>query len=195
MSADLTVSLDTVQLKFDDRTLVVQQAGQDVRIAGVSGPAGSLSYCGAFSSSQTQTAAAGSAVAMTLNTTDISVGVSVENSSRMVITNPGVWNVQFSAQLFKSSGGHEDVSIWLAQNGSPVANSTTDVQIAGNNTAMVAAWNWVIRTTAVNEYVQLFWSSPVGDVALTAVGTRTAPVRPAVPSVIATVTPVLVNPW
>ena len=195
MSADLTVSLDTVQLKFDDRTLVVQQAGQDVRIAGVSGPAGSLSYCGAFSSSQTQTAVAGSAVAMTLNTTDISVGVAVENSSRMVIANPGVWNVQFSAQLKKSSGGSEDVCIWLRQNGSDVANSATDVQIAGNNTAEVAAWNWVIRTTTVNEYVQMMWSPQHADISLIAVGTRTAPVRPAVPSVIATVTPVLVNPW
>ena len=195
MSADLTVRLDTVQLKFDDRTLVVQQSAHDVVSVGVAGPAGSLSYCGAFSSSQTQTAAAGSAVAMTLNTTDIAVGVAVEDSSRMVIANPGVWNVQFSAQLFKSSGGHEDVSIWLAQNGSAVTNSTTDVQIAGNNTATVAAWNWVIRTTAINEFVQLMWSNPSGDISLTAIASRTAPVRPAVPSVIATVTPVLVNPW
>ena len=195
MSADLTVRLDTVQLKSDDRTLVVQQSGQDVRIAGVSGPAGSLSYCGAFSSSQTQTAAAGSAVAMTFNTTEISVGVEIQNSSRMVIANPGIWNVQFSAQLLKNSGGHEDVSIWLAQNGSPVANSTGDVQIAGNNTAVIAAWNYVIQTTTINEFLQLMWCSPAGDIALTAVASRTAPVRPAVPSVIATVTPVLVNPW
>lgn len=195
MSADLTVRLDTVQLKSDDRTLVVQQSGQDVRIAGVSGPAGSLSYCGAFSSSQTQTAAAGSAVAMTFNTTEISVGVEIQNSSRMVIANPGIWNVQFSAQLLKNSGGHEDVSIWLAQNGSPVANSTGDVQIAGNNTAVIAAWNYVIQTTTINEFLQLMWSSPVGDITLAAVASRTAPVRPAIPSVIATVTPVLVNPW
>lgn len=195
MSADLTVRLDTVQLKSDDRTLVVQQSGQDVRIAGVSGPAGSLSYCGAFSSSQTQTAAAGSAVAMTFNTTEISVGVEIQNSSRMVIANPGIWNVQFSAQLLKNSGGHEDVSIWLAQNGSPVANSTGDVQIAGNNTAVIAAWNYVIQTTTINEFLQLMWSSPAGDIALTAVASRTAPIRPAIPSVIATVTPVLVNPW
>lgn len=195
MSADLIVNLDSVSLSFDDRTLVVQQSAHDVVSVGVAGPAGSLSYCGAFSSSETQIAAAGSAVAMTLNTTDISVGVSISNSSRMVISNPGVWNVQFSAQLVKSSGGHETVSIWLAQNGSAVANSTTDVQIEGNNAEMVAAWNWVVRTTAVNEYVELMWSNPVGDVSLVAVGTRTGPVRPAVPSVIATVTPVLVNPW
>lgn len=195
MSADLTVVLDSVQLKFDDRTLVVQQSGQDVRVAGVAGPAGSLSYCGAFSSSATQTAAAGSAVAMTLNTTDISVGVEVQNSSQIVIANPGVWNVQFSVQLQKSTGGTEAVSVWLRQNGSDVANSATDVQMQGNGTAEVAAWNWVIRTSAANENVQLMWSSPSGHISLIAVGTRTAPVRPAVPSVIATVTPVLVNPW
>ena len=195
MSVDLTLRLDTVQFKSDDRTVVLQQGSSNVIAAGVAGPAGSLSYCGAFSSSETQTAGAGSAVAMTLNTTDISVGVSVENSSQIVIASPGVWNVQFSAQLKKSSGGSEDVCIWLRQNGSDVANSATDVQIAGNNTAEVAAWNLVIRTTAVNEYVQLMWSPQHADISLIAVGSRTGPVRPAVPSVIATVTPVLVNPW
>lgn len=195
MTVDLTLRPDDVKLKFDDRSLVVQQMQHDVVSVGVAGPAGSLSYCGAFSSSQTQTAAAGSAVAMTLNTTEISVGVAVESSSRIVISNPGIWDVQFSVQLLKTSGGHENVSIWLAQNGSPVANSATDLQIEGNNTAMVGAWNWVIRTTAINEYVQVMWSNPVGDIRLDAVGVRTAPVRPAVPSVIVTVTPVLVNPW
>jgi len=195
VSVDVTLRLDAVQLKSDDRTVVLQQGSSNVIAAGVAGPAGSLSYCGAFSSTQTQTAAAGSAVAMTLNTTDLSVGVEIANSSRMVIANPGVWNVQFSAQLKKSSGGSEDVTIWLRLNGSDVANSATDVQIAGNNTATVAAWNWVVRTTAINDYLQLMWSPQHADISLIAVGTRTAPVRPAVPSVIATVTPVLVNPW
>lgn len=195
MSVDLVLQIDTVQLKSDDRTVVLQQGSSNVVAAGVAGPAGSLSYCGAFSSTQTQTAAAGSAVAMTLNTTDIGVGVSIENSSRMVISNPGVWNVQFSAQVLKSSGGSEDVTIWLRLNGSDIANSATDLQIAGNNTATVAAWNWVIRTTGVNDYVQVMWSPQHADISLVAVPSRTGPVRPAVPSVIATVTPVLVNPW
>ncbi len=195
MSVDVTLRLDTVQLKSDDRTVVLQQGSSNVIAAGVAGPAGSLSYCGAFSSTQTQSVAADSAAAMTLNTTDLSVGVSVENSSQIVIASPGVWNVQFSAQILKSSGGSSDVSIWLAQNGSPVANSATDVRVQGNGQEEVAAWNWVIRTSAVNEYVQLMWSHDSGTVSLYALGTRTAPVRPAVPSVIATVTPVLVNPW
>ena len=195
MSVDVTLRLDAVQLKSDDRSIVLQQGSSNVIAAGVAGPAGSLSYCGAFSSTQTQTAAAGSAVAMTLNTTDIGVGVEIQNSSQIVIASPGVWNVQFSAQLQKSTGGSEAVCIWLRQNGSDVANSATDVQVDGNNTALVAAWNWVIRTTAVNENVQIMWSSPSGHISLIAVASRTGPVRPAVPSVIATVTPVLVNPW
>jgi hypothetical protein len=195
VSVDVTLRLDAVQLKSDDRTVVLQQGSSNVIAAGVAGPAGSLSYCGAFSSTQTQSVASDSAAAMTLNTTDISVGVSVENSSQIVIASPGVWNVQFSAQILKSSGGSSDVSIWLAQNGSPVANSATDVRVQGNGQEEVAAWNWVIRTTTVNEYVELMWSHDSGTVSLYALGTRTAPVRPAVPSVIATVTPVLVNPW
>jgi hypothetical protein len=195
VSVDVTLRLDTVQLKSDDRTMVLQQDSSNVIAAGVAGPAGSLSYCGAFSSTQTQSVASDSAAAMTLNTTDLSVGVSIENSSHIVIASPGIWNVQFSAQILKSSGGSSDVSIWLAQNGSAVANSATDVRVQGNGAEEVAAWTWVVRTSAVNEYVELMWSHDSGTVSLYALGTRTAPVRPAVPSVIATVTPVLVNPW
>ena len=195
MSVSLTVQQDTVRLRTGGSAMVVQQSAHDVVAAGVAGPAGSLGYFGAFSSSQTQTVGAGTAVAMTLNTVDDAVGVSVTDGSRVVLSNPGVWNVQFSAQLRKTSGGTGTISIWLAQNGSPVARSCTDVKVQGNNTEEVAAWNWVTRTTGVNEYVQVMWSDTTGDVALYAVGTRTGPVRPAVPSVILTVTPVLANPF
>lgn len=194
MTVNVTLRQSVVRLKSADRSVQLRQDSHDVVASGVAGPAGSLGYFGAFSSSETQTMVAGTAVPMTLNTTDDAVGVSVSNGSRVVLSNPGVWNVQFSAQLVKSSGGTGEVSIWLAKNGSPVAGSCTDVQVQGNATEEVAAWNWVIRTTGINEYVQVMWSDTTGDVSLYAVGTRTGPVRPAVPSVILTVTPVLVNP-
>ena len=195
MSESLTVRQDTVTLRAGGGAVVVQQSAHDVVAAGVAGPAGSLSYCGAFSSSQTQPASAGSAVAMTFNTTEISLGVSVANSSQLVIASPGVWNIQFSAQLRKSTGGTEAISIWLRQNGTNVVDSAGDVQMEGNNTSVIASWNYVIRTTGINETVQFMWSSPSGHISLLAIPARTGPVRPAVPSVIATVTPVLVNPY
>ena len=194
MSVELTVRQSAVQLRTSTNTVQLTQAGNQVVAAGVAGPAGSLGYFGAFSSSQTQTVGAGTAVPMMLDTTDDAVGVSIVDGSRVVLSNPGVWNVQFSAQTLKTSGGTGTISIWLAQNGSPVARSCTDVKVQGNNTEEVAAWNWVVRTTGVNEYVQVMWSDTTGDVTLYAVGTRTGPVRPAVPSVILTVTPVLANP-
>lgn len=195
MSVSLTVQQDTVQLRAGGSAVVVQQSSHDVVAAGVAGPAGSLGYFGAFQSTEIQTVAAGTAVPMTLNTTDDAVGVSIADGSRVVLSNPGVWNVQFSAQLLKTSGGTSVISIWLAKNGSPVAGSCTDVTVQGNNSEAVAAWNWLVRTTGVNEYVQVMWSDTTGDVSLHVHPVRTGPVRPAVPSVILTVTPVLANPY
>ena len=195
MSVALTVRQDTVQLRANGSAVVVRQSAHDVVAAGVAGPAGSLGYFGAFSSTETQTVAADTAVPMTLDTVDDAVGVSITDGSRVVLSNPGVWNVQFSAQLLKSSGGTGVISIWLAKNGSPVAGSCTDVQVQGNATEAVAAWNWLVRTTGVNEYLQVMWSDTTGDVTLHAHPARTGPVRPSVPSVILTVTPVLANPY
>lgn len=195
MSVALTVRQDTVQLRANGSAVVVQQSAHDVVAAGVAGPAGSLGYFGAFSSTETQTVAAGTAVPMTLDTVDDAVGVLITDGSRVVLSNPGVWNVQFSAQLLKTSGGTGVISIWLAKNGSPVAGSCTDVQVQGNATEAVAAWNWLVRTTGVNEYLQVMWSDTTGDVTLHAHPARTGPVRPSVPSVILTVAPVLANPY
>ena len=51
----------------------------------------------------------------------------------------------------------------------------------------MSAWNFVI-TLAADDYLQLMWSSANTAVQLTAEGAATAPVRPEIPSVIATLT-------
>jgi hypothetical protein len=147
-------------------------------------------YYGAFSDSTTQTISANTATPMTFNTTEESFGVSIGSpSSRIVIANAGTYNVQFSAQLDKTDAGSDDVTIWLDIDGNNVARSATDLTIAGNNAKLLAAWNWVYTFTA-GQYFRLMWSSPDSDMRLVATGTRTTPVRPAVPSVILTVTQV-----
>jgi hypothetical protein len=65
----------------------------------------------------------------------------------------------------------------------------TDIVLTGNANAnpLVASWNYIIPMSA-SSYVQIYWSTPDAAVRMTAVGTRTGPIRPAVPSVIATLT-------
>ena len=146
-------------------------------------------HYGAFSDTTTQTiVSANAAYAMTFNTTDAANGVSIGSpSSRLVVANQGVYNVQFSAQLDKSSGAAADVHIWLRKNGTNVPNTASKVVIQGTAAELVAAWNFIIQLEPTN-YVELMWASSDTNVVLLAASTTS--VWPAIPSVICTITQV-----
>jgi hypothetical protein len=128
------------------------------------------------------------AYALPLNTTAEAVGVSIASNSRITVANAGVYNIQFSAQLDKTDNNDDLVNIWLAINGTNVANSNTQVTVL-NGGKYLAAWNFV-TTLAANDYAQIFVQSPDVNMRVVAVGTQTNPARPAVPSIIVTVTQV-----
>ena len=148
--------------------------------------------CGSFYDTTTQNAAvANTAYKVSLNSTDaaISNGVSIVSGSRITVAYPGVYNIQFSAQFTRSNSGTDVVSVWFAKNGTDLPNSCTDIVLTGGAaaSAIVASWNYLISLNA-GDYFEIVWSTPDTHVAITYGGTRTSPVRPAVPSVIATVT-------
>jgi len=146
------------------------------------------SFYGSFYSTQDQTNAGATATnKMTLNTTDIASGVSIVSNSRVTIANAGIYNIQFSAQLDKTDSGDDIVDIWLCKNGSPVANTNTQMTLVGNNGKHVAAWNFVVQASA-GDYFELCWHSADTGVFLNYVAAASNPTRPAIPSVILTVT-------
>ena len=150
----------------------------------------SVSYYGNFLSTVTQpNAGATAANAITYNTTDLSSGVSVVSNSRITIANAGVYNIQFSAQLQKTSGGDDQVDIWLSKNGTNVPNSNTTIMLHSNPGYEVAAWNFLVNA-ASGDYYQLYWSSVDTTAVLHAASAGTNPTRPAIPSVILSVTQV-----
>jgi len=142
---------------------------------------------GSFSDSTTQTAAAtGTAYAVTFNTTEYSNGVAVSTpTSRILITDPGYYNFQFSLQLDKSSGSTGHTYIWPRINGTNVPRSASEVAIQGTAAENIAAWNFVLEMQA-GQYFELMWSVDDTNVRLKAVAAA-APV-PAIPSAILTVT-------
>ncbi len=146
-------------------------------------------HYGAFSDTTLQTAASiNTAYAMTFNTTDSSNGVSIGSpTSRLVVANQGVYNVQFSAQLDETSGGTANVYIWLRKNGTNVPNSASTVALQGTSARLVAAWNFVIQLEATN-YVELMWATDTTNARILAASATS--VWPAIPSVICTVTQV-----
>ena len=153
---------------------------------------GNLQYnYGQFSSTQTQSGSANTAYSMTFNTTDFSNGVSLVNGSRITVSNTGLYNIQFSAQLHTTTNQAVDFSIWFAITGSDIANSNTDFsieKIAGGGFA-VAALNFLTQI-ASGSYVELKWSKTTTNGQLQAKGTQATPTRPATPSAIVTVTQV-----
>ena len=146
-------------------------------------------HYGAFSDTTTQTAASiNTAYGMVFNTTDSSNGVSIGSpTSRLVADFQGVYNVQFSAQLDKTSGSAANIYIWLRKNGTNVPNTTTVVTLQGSSAKAVAAWNYIVQLDPT-QYVELMWATDDTNVKIIA-ATATS-VWPATPSVIATVTQV-----
>ena len=146
-------------------------------------------HFGAFSDTTTQVVTSiNSAIAMTFNTTDLANGVAVGSpTSRLVVSEQGVYNVQFSAQLDKAAGSTGIIHIWLRKNGTNVPNTSSKVAIQGTAAETVAAWNFLVQLEPTN-YVELMWSSDDANVILHAASATS--VYPAIPSVICTVTQV-----
>jgi len=142
---------------------------------------------GSFYDTTTQTAAAiNTAYGMTFDSTAYTRGVTIGTpTSRVYVDRHGVYNIQFSAQLDKTSGGTAFVYIWFRFNGVDEPNSATQIRIQGNNAETVAAWNFV-REMNAGDYFEIMWSVDDTNVILLA-SPAVAPV-PAIPSVILTVT-------
>jgi hypothetical protein len=116
-------------------------------------------------------------------------GVSISNGSQFTFTNPGVYNLAFSAQYTRLQGGNVNfVSIWLRKNGVDVPETATDITLISNGHRYVAAWNFFIPVTCDTsdcDQYQLMWSTDTEDTLM--VHEPSNGVRPAIPSLIATV--------
>lgn len=141
---------------------------------------------GSFYDTTTQTAAViNTAYAMTFNATDMSVGVTIGTpTSRVYVDTHNVYNIQFSAQLDKTSGGVGLVWIWLRKNGVDIPNSAGQIRIQGNNAETLAAWNYLLDMNA-GDYFELMWE--VDDTTVQLLAEVASAVHPGIPSVILTV--------
>ena len=147
-----------------------------------------LNY-GAFYDTTTQKATViNTAYAMTFNATSLVDGVVLGSpTSRVYVNAAGIFNIQFSAQLVKTTASAGNIFIWLRINGTDVAESATKVTLQGSNAASVAAWNFLVQM-ASGDYFELMWSTDDTKCEILA-NTTVAPV-PAIPSIILTVSQV-----
>lgn len=164
-------------------------------LATVLGPRGgkylNLPY-GAFQDSTDQTAAnTTTAYAITFDTTDYSNGITLSNSSRLNVSQAGIYNVQFSIQFKNTTNDSQDSDVWFRKNGTDIAKSNSRFGLAprksaGDPSHIIAALNYFVDL-AENDYLQLMWRPSDVGVSIEQYPAGTSPTRPATPSVIATV--------
>jgi hypothetical protein len=142
---------------------------------------------GSFFSDQTQTATTiNTAKAISYNNADTAYGIYRDptDNTKIKVSRPAIYNVQFSIQVDKTSGGTGNFYIWPAINGTAVPNSASLVQIQGNNSEIFSAANFFLPLSN-GDYFQLYFS--VSDLSVQLQHFAASAPVPAIPSIILTV--------
>ena len=140
---------------------------------------------GSFYDTTTQTGTViNTAKAITFNTTDLSQGVFLSTTSRVMVDTEGVYNFDTSFQLDKTAGGTAIFDFWFRLNGVDVTDSASRIRVQGNNAEVFSSLNYFFDLKA-NDYVELMFSVDALSVELTAFAAA-AP-HPGIPSIILTV--------
>ena len=146
---------------------------------------------GVFQDSTDQTAAnTTTAYAITFNTTDFSNGVTLSNSSRINVTDAGIWNCQFSIQFKNTTNDTQDVDVWFRKNGTNIDNSNSRFNLSprkssGDPSHLIAAMNFFVSLDA-SDYIEIMWRVSDVGVSIEQYAAGTSPTRPTIPSAIVT---------
>jgi hypothetical protein len=140
---------------------------------------------GSFYDTTTQVATViNTAKAITFNTTDLSQGVFLSTTSRVMVDTEGVYNFDTSFQLDKTAGGTGIFDFWFRLNGVDVTDSTSRIRVQGNNAEVFSSLNYFFDLKA-NDYVELMFS--VDDLTVEITAFPAAAPHPGIPSIILTV--------
>jgi hypothetical protein len=194
-------NLGTPGVVYDERLMAQSFGGLNVYFskltavfAALFGPRGGKwinSPYGAFQDGTDQTAAnTTTAYAVTFNTTDFTNGVTLSNSSRLNVAQAGIYNLQFSIQFKNTTNDGQDVDIWFRKNGTNIDNSNSRFHLStrkssGDPSHLIASLNFFV-SLAANDYVEIMWRPTNVGVSIEHFASSSSPTRPAVPSVIAT---------
>jgi hypothetical protein len=146
---------------------------------------------GSFQDSTNQVAAnTTTAYAITFDTTDFSNGVTLSNSSRLNVSQSGIYNVQFSIQFTNTTNASQDVDVWFRKNGTNIDKSNSRFGFAprkgvGDPFHTISAMNFFVSMSA-NDYVEIMWRPTDVGVSIEQYAAGTSPTRPSVPSAIVT---------
>lgn len=148
---------------------------------------------GAFQDTTTQTASANTATALKFNTTDFSNGIVVDSTTKLRVSQSGIYNLQFSVQTQNTDTQLHDMSIWLRQDaagtGTDIPGSTGLISVPNSHGGVdghsIVGWNYFISLNA-DDFVEIWWSTTSTLVSIPAYAAGTSPTRPTTASAVAT---------
>jgi hypothetical protein len=136
---------------------------------------------GSFESTQDQ-ASGGvtSSNVVTFNTTTVTNGITVANSSEITYANAGTYAIDFNGLFFFSGGASAyDITVWYRKNGTDVANSAYTFTTTSAQSAQVMGHITDLVTLAAGDKIQICWRAAAGTVSLKTTAANTNPTRPA----------------
>ena len=122
------------------------------------------SYISIYSTASIGTFTASTPQTASFTTVDFSNNISLVSESQLTISQNGVYDIQFSAQLDKTNSSNVVAYIWLSKNGTDIADTNTGLTLAGgSNDKVVAAWNWFVSGSA-NDYWEIRYAADDNNV-------------------------------
>ena len=108
----------------------------------------------------------------------------------ITFTKAGIYQIIAEMAFTSTAGANPQISQWMVQNGTNIANTTQDFQLLGGaNTVQFSTCVWHINA-AVNDTFSVYWSCSDTRVSLAYQNTLTNPTRPASPSALLSITQV-----
>jgi hypothetical protein len=187
--ADQKISAMPSALALDGTELVpLVQSGANVKATLATIRAFENAY-GAFSDNTDQTGNIAAGTIVTMNTVDVSDGVTLVSGSRMTVPSTGVYNLQFSIQFKNTNNAQEDATIWLRVSGVDLPNSATQYTVPARKSASIFGYSVASLTFMLNlnaaQYVEIVWVPTSTTVTIEHLPASVSPAYPAIPSIVA----------
>jgi hypothetical protein len=121
------------------------------------------------------------------------ITVTAAQPTRVVLSKAGTYVAFLEMQVRSTGNAERDVFLWLAKNGTNIAETTVKIQIRGGGTVnpvyQLIAKQWLLNNIAANDYIELrFALSDYDRISLEYTAAQTTPyLRPAVPSAVFTI--------
>jgi hypothetical protein len=125
------------------------------------------------------------------NNTDYSNGVSIDSTdnSKVVFDNPGLYNIQISAQLLNFTTSEDNVTFWFRLNGTDIDNTASIAEVHPKHGtapgATILSYN-IFQQVEADDYIQVEWTSNTGNTIVATYPAGTSPTHPVSPAIILT---------